>query len=236
MSPPLRTPAFRLQSLPGRFVGVVALLLALPWLAGGCQAQCPLSQEPEWLQRHVRDIEEADAYTEYRQLVLSDDELHHAADYVRAHPDETSFFVLLLIRSRSREIYGALSADTRAKVICDAMRELTFLNDWGLLEPEDPYDAAAGKALVEIGAPALLYLRSLLDNVSPALLWGSEEASLTEQYQLRRADYAYRYTMLILGHEPVFHENIELRDQALAELRAELDTTLILPATPCPED
>ena len=225
----------QLTEQPRSLLIAAVSLLALTWLAGGCQGDRPLTQEPEWIQRHVLRITDPTTYHDPTWPVLSESELRHGADYVRAHPDETSFHVLLIVRSRSPRIYEDLPLDTRAKVICDAMAQLMLLNEFGCLEPKDPYDGPAAKALIEIGGPALLRLRPLLDDERPALLWGGEEAMLTEEYQLRRADYAYRSATLILGREPVFHEDINLRDQLLAELRAELDTTLVLPAAPCPE-
>ena len=58
--------------------------------------------------------------------------------------------------------------------------------------------------------------------MNPGQLEGSEEATLTEVYGLRRADFAYRYLARILGLQPLFDPDPAVRDHHIAQLRERL--------------
>jgi hypothetical protein len=58
--------------------------------------------------------------------------------------------------------------------------------------------------------------------MNPGQLEGSEEATLTDIYDLRRADFAYRYLARILGVQPRFDPDPGVRDRHIAELRERL--------------
>ena len=58
--------------------------------------------------------------------------------------------------------------------------------------------------------------------MNPGQLEGSEEATLTDVYGLRRADFAYRYLARILGEEPRFDPDPAVRDRHIAALRERL--------------
>src|SRR5262249_17235374 len=89
----------------------------------------------------------------------------------------------------------------------------------GLGSEDSDYVAFAGKALVECGTVALPYLRPLLDDIRPAWVRGSEEATISEFHHYRRADFAYHYACLILGTAPRFDPDPRKRDPEIARLK-----------------
>ena len=146
--------------------------------------------------------------------------------YIRDHPDHTSYHILFALHGHAREAYDALSADLRARILCAALAHVHWMNDWGYLDPDESYDAKVAKALLETGRAALPYLRPLLDNRAEALLFGSEEATLSSLYKYRRNDFATRYAALILSVEPGFDPDPEVRDVAIEAMAARVDEEL----------
>ena len=73
------------------------------------------------------------------------------------------------------------------------------------------------------GSPAVEYLSRLLGDKSEAPLFGSQEATLSIALHYRRADFAYRYIMLILDRKPTFPADLAERDKLIAELQKEFD-------------
>ena len=100
-----------------------------------------------------------------------------------------------------------------------AMRDRAALNDFGYIDEDGGYDREAGFALLELGDAAVEPLAEELDDANPGQLEGSEEATLTEIYGLRRADFAYRFLARILGVEPEFDADPAVRDTHIAALR-----------------
>ncbi len=143
-----------------------------------------------------------------------------AASEVIARGDASAFHVLMALRSAAPETYEALPTDTRAAVLVDALRRQSQFNDWGYLQPGGGHDGAAAAALLEAGASAIDLLRPLLDDDARAEMTGSEIAELAHRYGYRRKDFAQRYLSLLLGREPVFHEDVAERDRTIAELRS----------------
>ena len=99
------------------------------------------------------------------------------------------------------------------------MRDRASLNDFGYIDEDGGYDREAGHALLELGEAAVEPLTEELDDANPGQLEGSEEATLTEIYGLRRADFAYRFLARILGDEPEFDPDPAVRDMHIAALR-----------------
>jgi hypothetical protein len=155
----------------------------------------------------------------WRSGALPDDEVERAAQVVSATPDESTYLVLMALRRDAPAAYSTLPPGVRAAVLVAALRTLTFLNDFGYLEPDESWDAAAAHALVECGASAVPLLRAALDDLAPAPLRGSEEATLATLHGCRRADFAYRYLALLLGRPAVFLATPEARDVLIAEAR-----------------
>ncbi len=152
-------------------------------------------------------------------IALSDEEAARASAYVAAHPDHSSYHLLLALRRRSPEAYAKLPATTRAAVLCAALGHLTTFNDWGHLATI-PVEGPPTEALIETGRDALLCLAPLLDDRRPAPFYGSKDATVSTGY--RRSDFAYRCAARILGREPHFAASVEERDRAIARLKGEL--------------
>ena len=179
----------------------------------------------ERLRQAVNEADEGNGFKASWALFeepLTPEEVQAAVSYVQRHPNASSFVLLMAVRQYGPQDYGRISKDIRARVICDGMAKLVFLNDFGNMTPSNSHDGEAAKALLSVGRPALPYLGRLLWDTFDAPLYGSATASVAHIYKYRRCDWAYRYTMLILGREPVFLETPEERDKLIDKLKAEL--------------
>ena len=154
---------------------------------------------------------------------LSAEEVEAASSYIKEHPDISSYHLLMILRELSSSTYAGIPDATKAKVLCDALARLREFNDFGHLYT-DPVslDGVAAKALLEIGEPALGCLRKLLLNKDRVRHFGSDGAITSSIYEYRRADFAYRYIMLILGRTPVLLDELKERDKLIADLLKEL--------------
>jgi hypothetical protein len=141
---------------------------------------------------------------------------------LREHPTADGILALLALRREAPDAYASIPAGTRARILVAAMRERAALNDFGYIDEDGGYDREAGYALLELGDAAVGPLAEELGDSNPGQLEGSEEATLTEIYGLRRADFAYRYLARILGVEPEFDEDPAVRDTHIAALRERL--------------
>ncbi len=178
-------------------------------------------------ERLMQAIEEAKSGTTFMksslaQSSLSADEVNLAHNYVNRHPDSSSYILLMALRKQGGEAYDETPDKTKAEVLCAGLANLTFLNDFGHLEPSSSYDGKAAQALLDIGQPALSCLQALLANHEDAPLFGSKDATASSVFHYRRADFAYRYIMLILGQEPTFPADPAERDRLITDLQAQL--------------
>ena len=179
------------------------------------------------LERLLADAEEellageSDAY----EAARFDDpgEREAAAGWLRANPTAAGILLRLALRREAPEAYASIPAVVRARILTAAMRERASLNDFGYIDEDGGLDRAAGDALLELGEAAVGPLADELGDMNPGQLAGSEEATLTGVYDLRRADFAYRYLARILGMEPKFDSDPAVRDQHIAELRDVLE-------------
>jgi len=145
-----------------------------------------------------------------------------AQAYVVAHPDQHAYHLLFALRRLAPATYQQVPAGTRAAVLCAALAQQTYLNDWGYLDVSGSYDGEAALALLELGPAAQAPLIPLLADRREALLFGSEEATLSTMYQYRRNDFAYRYLTLIRGEQPTFADTPAHRDAAIHLLQQQL--------------
>ena len=164
--------------------------------------------------------DESDAYESAR----FDDpaERNATVAWLRANPSAEGVLALLALRREAPDAYATIPADTRARILAAAMRDRAALNDFGYIDEDGGYDREAGHALLELGDAAVEPLAEELDDTHPGQLEGSEEATLTEIYGLRRADFAYRFLTRILGAEPEFDPDPAVRDTHIAALRKRL--------------
>lgn len=154
---------------------------------------------------------------------LTADEIPEALSYINKHADYTAYHLLLAVREYYPASYKDVSNDNKAAILCSALKNTTFLNDWGSLHPSDSYDRETAKALLESGKAALKSLAALLEENERAPLFGSEEATDSKRFGYRRKDFAYRYASLILGESPVFHADLKERDKDIQALKAKLE-------------
>jgi hypothetical protein len=143
-------------------------------------------------------------------------------DYLRNHPDFTAYHLLFLLRHYAPKDYESLPADIKAEILCSSLANVQCLNDWGYLAPKEPYDGIAAQALLQVGKSALPYLLKLMNDKNDAPLFGTEEATMSHLYRYRRADFAYRYAMLVLGRQPTFPADASERDRLIIVLQREL--------------
>jgi len=159
------------------------------------------------------------------KIQLSPSEILAANDYIRLHGDYTAYHLLLALRRKTPEEYKHIPDTVRANILCSALVHLTYLNDWGYLDPGESHDGESAIALIEIGTDALAYLEPILDDQRLAPLFGTEEATMSWIYRYRRSDFAYRYTSLIKGFTPSFDPKPEERDKEIGYLKTRLRNT-----------
>lgn len=179
----------------------------------------------EFLWQLVQDSQSGSCF--YRSKVLTErpltaDEVQAASAYVRQHAGVSSYHLLMALREQAPEVYATIPDVTKGRILCDALEKVASLNDFGILRPSGSHDGVAAWAIVEVGDAAISCLRALLDDRREGALFGSREAATSKMYQYRRADFAYRYLMLIIGREPTFAANPEDRDDLIDELKREM--------------
>jgi hypothetical protein len=157
------------------------------------------------------------------KLVLSAADEREALGQILARSDYTSYHLLFALRRHSPDVYQGLPAKTKARILVDALEHLPYLNDWGILDPSSSHDGEAATALLELRAAAIEPLRPVLDNAQPAPLFGSEPATVSQHFQYRRCDFAYRYLSLLLGLDPSFDPEPRKRDEEIARLKVRLE-------------
>lgn len=153
---------------------------------------------------------------------FDDAQAQEAAGQITARPDARSYHLLLTLRRTAPAAYAAIPPQVRVRVLSDALRSASYLNDWGHLGPGGGHDGPAAQALLDTGDAAAGPLRELLDDERPAPLMGSESATMSSQYGYRRSDYAYRYLRLLRGEDPDFAADPAERDAAHERLAAEV--------------
>ena len=164
--------------------------------------------------------EESDAF----EAARFDDpaERESTVAWLRAHQAADGILALLALRREAPDAYASIPPEARARILAAALRDRAALNDFGYLDEEGGHDRDAGRALLELGDAAVAPLAEELGDMNPGQLEGSEEATLTESYGLRRADFAYRFLARILGLEPEFDPDPGVRDERIAALRERL--------------
>jgi hypothetical protein len=103
---------------------------------------------------------------------------------------------LLLLRKQNNQAYMAVSAETRAKVLTDALQASKTFNTWGL---PGVYLEDASNAMIETGRPTVPALQRLTGDCRPAPIFGSKEYMLAQQYKYRLCDYALFFLRRIEG-------------------------------------
>jgi len=106
---------------------------------------------------------------------------------VKENQNAGGLLPLLLLRKLDNKAYMDVSAETRAKVLTDALQASKTFNTWGL---PNVYLEDASHAMIEAGRSAVPALKRMLGETRPAPLFGSKEYMLAQQYKYRLCDYA----------------------------------------------
>jgi hypothetical protein len=154
---------------------------------------------------------------------LPESDVPEALAYIRKHRDFSSYHLLLALRQYYPASYKDVPNPTKSAILCGALKNMTAFNDWGNLAPSGSYDQESAQALLETGKTALRCLTPILDDGTPAPLFGSKSATTSKIYGYRRKDFAYRYASLILGKTPVFRADPKERDKDIEVLKAKLN-------------
>jgi len=115
---------------------------------------------------------------------------------VKENQNAAGLLPLLLLRKLDNKTYMDVSAETRAKVLTDALQASKTFNTWGL---PDVYLEDASNAMVEAGRSAVPALKRMLSETRPAPLFGSKEYMLAQQYKYRLCDYALFFLKRVEG-------------------------------------
>jgi len=153
---------------------------------------------------------------------FSREDVDAAITYVLTHGDHSAYHLLFALRRRAEDAYDRLPPEVKVNILRDALKHLHYLNDWGYLDPKGSHDGEAAQALLKLGHDALQPLVLLIDDGRPVRLFGSEAATIARMYQYRTRDFAYRYLYLILGRQPVFDPDPQVRDAEIERLKTEL--------------
>jgi hypothetical protein len=150
---------------------------------------------------------------------LTLDDLPQALEHINEHRNYTSYHLLMALRLYFPDAYKLIPDDTKAAILCSALREIHALNDWGVYTRSTAYDSESAVALLETREASLKYLALLLDDDSPATLYGSANATVSIVLKYRRKDFAFRYYSLINGVPATFFHDPETRDIEINKLR-----------------
>jgi len=204
---------------------IEAICLLAVFCVAGCEADRPAETVmPKTLEKAVQEAKAGETFmgSSLSGQAMTVDEAKAAKDYISQHADSSAYMLLMALRKDHPQVYAGISDRTRAKVLCGALKNLTFLNDFGYLEPSGAYDGEAAMMLIDVGKPAIDCLGNLLGDKNEAPLFGSKEATAGSAFGYRRCDFAYRYIMLILSREPTFPGDPADRDKLIAALKREL--------------
>ncbi len=115
--------------------------------------------------------------------------------------DRSSLLGLLAIRQLDTDQYHSLAPAFRVGVLIDALKTSKYFNVWGV---PGLYWEDAAKAIIEEGDAAAPSLEALLRDTRAAPVFGSEGASINQQYHYRVGDYA----LALLNEER--HKKLEM--------------------------
>jgi hypothetical protein len=115
---------------------------------------------------------------------------------VNENQNASGLLPLVLLRAQDNKAYTDVSAETRAKVLTDALQASKNFNTWGL---PGVYLEDASDAMIEAGRSAVPALKRMLGDTRPAPLFGSKEHMVSLQYKYRLCDYALFFLRRIGG-------------------------------------
>lgn len=148
---------------------------------------------------------------------LDRSDVPHALDYLKARRNYSSYVVLHAIYRYYPDEYAKMPKADKAEILCHALANLNYLNDWSSLYPTASNDHISANMLLALGVDAVKTLTPLLDNANAAK--HAKHSTASSAYQYRRKDFAYRYISLILGAKPVFDADPKRRDEEIENLK-----------------
>jgi hypothetical protein len=163
---------------------------------------------------------EAEYYSENKPIEASEKyQIQKMVNYSNAHPDHGSYLILLSLSKIDRQEYNKMNPTIRAAILIDSIKKLEWLNDFGINPAEFRYVPDSMQLLIECGMAATKNgLLDLLNDQRPGPIFGSEEAAVAENFDIRRADYAIRAYEIILGKTLNFDKKFNDRLKAFMDL------------------
>lgn len=133
----------------------------------------------------------------YRELkTRTDVDSNAMAALVNSNQNAGGLLPLLLLRKLDNKTYLGLPAETRAKVLTDALQTSKNFNTWGV---PGAYLEEASDAMIETGRSTVPALKAMLGETRPAPIFGSKEHMVALQYNYRLCDYALFFLRRIGG-------------------------------------
>ena len=146
------------------------------------------------------------------------EETKQSRKYIEQHPGIESYLLLGWLYQHATDKYAQIDGLARAKVLSAGLENVTFLNDFGVLEPEESFFKSSSYALLELGEQVIPFLKPILKNDNSAPLFGSEESQISAMYEYRRKDYAAWLLSNILDQKWSFAPNPKRRDKFIEEI------------------
>lgn len=180
------------------------------------------------LSRRFREAtmpEEGSSHLEWYDLFakgVTPEEVTAAKWYARRYQDMSAYVPLMALWRHAVEEWIAVDPGGRAEILCKALAEMRWLNDFAVLHPDRSDLGPSGVALVMTGQEAIPYLAGLLTDSSPGRLTGSKTAMDAKAYQWRRNDYAYYLIHRIAGKNVELAPEPDGRDGAIETLRGQI--------------
>ncbi len=137
-----------------------------------------------------------------------------------AQRDESAFLALEAIHTLDRDVFHDIDADVRCSIYVAALANARSYNVWGL---PGQYVGKAGKHLITLGRSAVPYLMPYLDDRRRAPIWGSEAATVDEEFQNRVCDHAAVLLAAILGIDYEHTKDPSVRDANILRFREQFD-------------
>lgn len=124
----------------------------------------------------------------YREIVSRGSAAAPALKSQLKSDDRTSLLALLALRQVDPATYRTLQPAYRVSVLVDALKNAKYFNVFGI---PNMYWEEAAKAIIDEGPAASEPLTALLRDTRLAPVFGSEGASINQQYHYRVCDYAW---------------------------------------------
>jgi hypothetical protein len=134
-------------------------------------------------------------------------------------PSYKNYLALEAVRELQPESWASIPASLRVAIYGDALKHAVIFNDWGLA---GEYFDETARALMQLGEQAIPSLAVLLDDRRLAPCFGSEESTISKDYQNRVCDYAFVMISELMGQSIEYPFDPQSRDTLIGELKKKL--------------